>query len=344
MWEERAHRARGEVVALAASGLGVTDLYRAAIQVVDAQVPNELSCWALIDPGDLLIAAMVSGPARIPAEYEPRLADAEYRSGEPDSFADLARRRVPVSRSADRDPATLDRGARFSTVWRPLGIDQEVRVQFLGGSSCWGAAGLVRSRSGFSDREVEFLAAVAPALAGATRLAVRTETTSAPAFDGPAVVVLDRSGAVASHTPGAEDWRRRFDGFAPGRFQALLTLVATGARASRSGTFRSHLRDADGNWAVIRATPLLGAEEEQLAITIDAAGPADLLSLRLLACGLTGREREVCRLVLSGLSTNQITQSLYISANTVQDHLKAVFDKVGVRSRRELVSELQPAA
>lgn len=344
MWEERAHAARREIVALAASGMGVSDFYRAAIALVDAQVPNELTCWALINPDSLLITAMVSGPARIPAEYEPRLADAEYRPGEPDSFADLATRRVPVSRSADRDRAALARGARFSTVWRPLGIDQEVRVQFLGGSSCWGAAGLVRSHSGFSDREVEFLAAVAPALAGGTRLAVRNETGASAAVGGPAIVVLGPSGVAVSRTPGADDWRRRFDGFAPGRFQALLTLVAAGARASTSGSFRSLLRDADDNWAVVRATPLLGAEEEQLAITIDAAAPGDLLGIRLLASGLTDRERQVCGLVLSGRSTRQISESLFISANTVQDHLKAVFAKVGVRSRRELVSELRPAA
>ncbi len=46
---------------------------------------------------------------------------------------------------------------------------------FLADGSCWGGAGLVRAGSDFSDRETDFLAAVAPAIADATRLAVRSE-------------------------------------------------------------------------------------------------------------------------------------------------------------------------
>ena len=62
--------------------------------------------------------------------------------------------------------------------------------------------------------------------------------------------------------------------------------------------------------------------------------------LRTTVYGLSPREREIVELIVRGFSTRGISQALFISEYTVQDHLKSVFEKVGVRSRRELVKHL----
>ena len=44
--------------------------------------------------------------------------------------------------------------------------------------------------------------------------------------------------------------------------------------------------------------------------------------------------------MLQGRSTQEIAKQLWLSSYTVQDHLKAIFDKVGVRSRKALVARI----
>lgn len=46
---------------------------------------------------------------------------------------------------------------------------------------------------------------------------------------------------------------------------------------------------------------------------------------------------------MAGRSTTDRAAQLFISVNTVQDHLKSIFAKVAVRSRGELVARIRPA-
>jgi DNA-binding CsgD family transcriptional regulator len=340
MLESRALGVRRDLAALAASGLGVVELHAAAIGLVGRYVGTDLTCWAMLDPATHTIGSMVSGDARIPGEYEPLLAESEYSGTEPNTFASLATSPDPVARLSGHQAGT---SRRFNEVWRPLGLTHELRVAFRVDGACWGAGGMVRAGSEFTEREVEFLTAVAPAVASATRVAVRAGASTAPAEDGPAIVVAGPRGSVRSLTPAARVWRERLDEIAPGRFTAMLCAVVVGARTN--GTFRALLRDARGGWLVMRASRLIGDTDHdpdcETAVTIERASGDHLLDLLLAAYDLTARERDVCHEVIGGRSTSEIAARLRISRNTVQDHLKAVFAKVDVHSRGELVARFR---
>jgi DNA-binding CsgD family transcriptional regulator len=77
-----------------------------------------------------------------------------------------------------------------------------------------------------------------------------------------------------------------------------------------------------------------------VAITARAAGAEEVFDVLCRAHALSPRERQLAALLLHGLSTEQLASALFISAFTVKDHLKAIFAKTGVRSRRELISHL----
>ena len=102
---------------------------------------------------------------------------------------------------------------------------------------------------------------------------------------------------------------------------------------------RIRLRSASGRWLVLHAPRLRTADAEgQIAVIFEEARPSEIAPLIVDAYGQTKREGEITRLVLRGLSTAEVSNELYITPNTVRDHFKSIFDKVGVRSRRELVA------
>jgi len=96
----------------------------------------------------------------------------------------------------------------------------------------------------------------------------------------------------------------------------------------------------EGRWMVLHGASLVANGARRVAVIIEAAHPARISPLLMAAYQLTDREQDVTRLVLQGDSTTQIADGLCVSPHTVQQHLKSVFEKTGVRSRRELVGKV----
>ena len=105
---------------------------------------------------------------------------------------------------------------------------------------------------------------------------------------------------------------------------------------------RLRVRTRAGQWIVLHASWLSSPDRggEQIAVIIEPATPTEVATVIMKAYGLTERERTVTGLLCTGRSTAQITAELWISPNTLQDHLKSIFDKIGVRSRREVMATI----
>ena len=61
--------------------------------------------------------------------------------------------------------------------------------------------------------------------------------------------------------------------------------------------------------------------------------------------GLTPAEQAVARLVAAGRTNRQTAAELYVSVKTVEFHLRHIFGKLGIGSRKDLTARLRaPAA
>jgi DNA-binding NarL/FixJ family response regulator len=80
--------------------------------------------------------------------------------------------------------------------------------------------------------------------------------------------------------------------------------------------------------------------ESTLAVAVSAVATGQSVVPRKMRASvqrpaLSHRERQVLAFVSKGLTNAQIAQKLVLSESTIKSHLSSVFEKLGVRSRRE---------
>jgi DNA-binding CsgD family transcriptional regulator len=174
------------------------------------------------------------------------------------------------------------------------------------------------------------------------------EATDPEGPEAPGLVVLTDAWELESATPGVERWLSELpDGdWDAGRLPSAVYAVA--GRALRTADGPDALGEVavagvlseSGSWVVLHGAALVADGARRAAVIIGPAHPARISPLLMSAYELTPREQEVTRLVLQGESTAEIAERLVVSPHTVQQHLKRVFEKTGVRSRRDLVGKV----
>lgn len=342
-------RARNKIARLAGQGLDLVSFWRESTEALASAVPYYLApCWYTLDPASLLVTSHFhEGVPELPPQWLMR----EYYEDDVNKLADVARSERGISTLHDAtggDPTGSPR-------WQAniaLGGDQEIIASLrTQAGHVWGAVGLYRETGQplFDDQELRFIQEVAPYLAeGARRALLVGEATDPEGPNAPGLVVLSPQWDVESTTPGVEHWLSDLpDGdWRAGKLPSAVLSVAGRARRTAEHPDEpgeiavARVLSRSGMWVVLHGVSLISSGSRRVAVIVEPAHPARISPLLMSAYGLTEREQDVTQLVLQGNSTVEIAERLVVSAHTVQQHLKSVFDKTGVRSRRDLVGKV----
>jgi DNA-binding CsgD family transcriptional regulator len=276
------------------------------------------------------------------------MAEIEFRGEDFNTLRSLALSEYHAATLSQATGGVLDRSERHREIRGPNGFGDELRAALVDGQATWGALSLMRGADSepFSPADTALVEAVTRHLAEGLRRAVLLDHAATGPIDGEdaaGVIVLAPDGSIARADEVAAAWLEELGG--NGSLPPVVSAVASRARTVVAGQThgriaRARLRAESGRWLVVRASALGDEPGAQVAVMIEPARPHELAPLVAEAYRLTKREREVTRLVARGLATDAIAARLYLSSWTVQDHLKAIFEKVGVGTRGELVARV----
>jgi DNA-binding CsgD family transcriptional regulator len=233
-----------------------------------------------------------------------------------------------------------ERDPFFREMLYALGFSHAVHALVAHRGLAYGLIAMLRrsERGDFDDRHLSFLRAVLPHIAQGFRTAVANAVRSAAPGRGFGIVLLGPSGEIEAKNAVAEQLLA-LNRVSPVRVAAQMMFSAVGAGGAPSMTF---VDPATGERYRMWTERLEGPAPRGMVL-IEPASRADDAGL-LLQFGLTLRETQVAHAMLRGMSHQDAGAALGLSAHTVSHHVKRIFKKLGVGSRRELSALLLGAA
>jgi DNA-binding CsgD family transcriptional regulator len=347
---ERERARRGEKIEqLADASISSEEVRSEAICHLREILGFERWCWPVSDPVSLLQHSGVGQTdywSKLPTQLI--LDQCEI----PVSKSALAKAKTPAVSLHAQTHGDMATDPRWRIGQRPFGMGDELTIACRDDAGCWGYLQMHRDsdQRPFDSIEVEFAARIARSLGIALRRAlIRQWPSGANDPISPGVLIIDRKLRLLSSTAEAREWLSRIPGAdiytKVGMLPSVVYSVASRKLETPNSSVRHlpgniRVRTVDGRWATFDSAPLDGDASGSVAVTVRASAPQEVLELLARACRLTPRETELVTLLLKGLSTRELADRLFITQYTVKDHLKSVFAKVGVRSRRELVGQI----
>jgi DNA-binding CsgD family transcriptional regulator len=338
----------------------VREVFARASERMRRLVPFDAAVWLACDPAYHLPTAptrsenmgFVGG-----SEGCLRLWELEFFAEDVNLYRDVARAATPARSLREASGDRPARSARYREFLRPNGLGDELRGALRASGDTWAWLSLYREEGqpAFEESEVELVAGLSEPLGAAVREHARSEPVPAVEVGerGPGLMLFASTGELVSMNDDALAW---LDELPPdhgkaksGGVRLPIGLAAAIMRARAiaeerdHGSARARVRSAaSGRWLVCHASCLRDANGElgQTALAIEPANASEVAPIIVQAYELSGREQQITELIAQGSTTDAIASRLYLSVHTVRDYIKAIFEKVGVSSRGELVAKL----
>jgi DNA-binding CsgD family transcriptional regulator len=341
-------RCRERLELLADSAQDVDSLRREVMAELKRTIGFDRWCAPLVDPYTLISHTGIAETDHIAELARLQLNDARLR--ETNNGVALARGPDRVGLLSAATGGDLARSQRWRESLERFGTGDELRVVAADERGCWGRFDMWRDRDDrpFSLEDAQLLRDLSGLLGrGMRKATVGLRENGPPVPWESGVLLVGPDLRPRGGTPPIYDWFRALNPAGmpyPGGIPSLVwstigRLIAAEAGEDPNRPARIHVRAGDGNWAAIE-TARLDDPDRTIAVSIHAAGVEETLRLVSRAYGLSGRERELVTIIAKGKDTHAIAEQMFISRYTVQDHLKSIFDKIGVRSRAELLTKL----
>lgn len=350
------------------------ELRRALVDAIASAVPVDAHVWLLTDP----VTGIGTSPmATIPGLAWPHLPDlirARYLTPI-NRWTTMAASGVRAESLCRATAGDLTRSGFWRATPPELLVSDVTTLVFADRFGVWGWLDLWRTHASpaFTDAEIELLATSTATITKALRRsqaatfdddeprATTDATTTTIRASGPAVLILGPDLQIRGETAEAVERLVALNPPDPGSavppdgppaIPAAAYNVAAALISREQGVGNAPPRarvHVDGaGWLTVEAARMSStggpSADDDIAVTIEPAGLADRREVFACAVGLTPRESEVLGLLLRGNDNRAIAEHLWLSAHTVNDHVKALLAKSGCPGRGALAARVSGGA